>query len=289
MKRGLKECGRSRKGAQMERTTADAVNAYYEEFMFGNIRPKMPLDKIGFCNFGYWKGVEDSIELAQINLIETLTQFFTNRTGSVLDVACGKGASTRYLTKYFDPRRVTGINISETQLNVCKVLAPGCNFQLMDATQLDLPDASIENVLCIEAAMHFYTRARFFKEAHRVLKAGGRLAMSDFLCDYDAMERRIRREPLPEDLQNTLIAAFPRDNYLPDLHAYRESLLRAGFRYVRVEDSTELSYDAIAKYEIRRAEREFETTRDVSALDRATDTAYENRTCIAGCMVYAIK
>jgi DNA-binding transcriptional LysR family regulator len=44
---------------------------------------------------GYWKGIQtDSLEVAQITLIETLLTFITNKDGNILDLACGLGASS---------------------------------------------------------------------------------------------------------------------------------------------------------------------------------------------------
>jgi len=274
----------------MERATLESVNTYYEEYMFGSLREAFPIDKIGFFNLGYWKGVEDSIEMAQINLIETLVSFFINTNGTILDVACGKGASTKFLTKYFLPGNITGINISQRQLEICELIAPECSFKLMDATKLEFPDSSIDNVLCIEAAIHFATRRQFLQEAYRILEPGGRLAMSDLLCDYDALENSIKNaEEIPERFKESFVAAVPKENYLQDLDAYREMLLKAGFRYVRVEDSTELSTRALENYEIKRAEREFQRTRNYLALDSIMKAARQARVVTAGCMVYAIK
>jgi ubiquinone/menaquinone biosynthesis C-methylase UbiE len=84
---------------------------------------------------------------------------FPHRNGSVLDVACGKVASTRLLLCNYDPCNVTGINISEKQLATGREMAPGCRSLKMDATHLTFPDNSIDNVLCVEAAFHFNTRA----------------------------------------------------------------------------------------------------------------------------------
>ena len=102
----------------MDKTNVETVNEFYDGYMFGN-RP-LAFDKIGFFNFGYWDEIHASVELAQINLIETLASFFVHKEGNILDVACGKGASSQFLTKYFAAEKVVGINISERQLQICK-------------------------------------------------------------------------------------------------------------------------------------------------------------------------
>src|SRR5579859_8059393 len=164
---------------------SELVGKMYDHFMF---KRNSLQNKLGFLNVGYWKGVEDSVELAQINLIETLAQFFVRRDGNLLDVACGMGASTRFMTKYFEPRLITGINIIPRQLEVCRVNAPECQFAQMDAADLKFGDESFDNILCIEAAFHFLTRRKFLQHAHRVLKPGGRLAMSDILFGQDVQK-----------------------------------------------------------------------------------------------------
>lgn len=258
----------------MDATLTEAINDYYKRAM--QSRAWRHLDKIGFINVGYWEGVDDSMEIAQINLIETLVRFLRNREGNILDVACGKGASSKFLTKYFDPRGITGINISEQQLEFCRMTAPECAFDLMDATQLEFADAAFDNVLCIEACLHFMTRQKFFQEAYRVLRPGGRMAMLDFLCDYDLLE---------EDRA----ARLPRENYLPSLDAYREKLVAAGFKYVRVDDCTDKTIKAAADYMIRRMESEFDKSPDADVLQDITRTKRLAQSLFSGALVYAIK
>jgi len=70
----------------------------------------------GFYNFGYWEGGARSQREASEALVDELVGRISNRAGRILDVACGPGASTRRLLRYYAADKVTGINISEGQL-----------------------------------------------------------------------------------------------------------------------------------------------------------------------------
>jgi MPBQ/MSBQ methyltransferase len=103
-------------------------------------------------------------------------------------------------------------------------LAPGCTFEVMNATELDFPDNHFDAVICIEAACHFDTRDKFFEEARRVLKPGGSLALSDMLF----------RTIIPSEF-----GQVPRANLLASIAEYRARLAAAGFVSIEVTDATE--------------------------------------------------
>ena len=82
-----------------------------------------------------------------------------------LDVACGTGFVTRFL-----PGEVTGLDQSESMLEVAREQAPVATFVQGDGIQLPFDDASFERVF----TSHFYghleegDRKRFLAEARRV-------------------------------------------------------------------------------------------------------------------------
>jgi glyoxylase-like metal-dependent hydrolase (beta-lactamase superfamily II)/ubiquinone/menaquinone biosynthesis C-methylase UbiE len=204
-----------------EKTTV-LVNRWYNRRMY-SARAGARYEGSDFHNLGYWTVETRTQQQACENLMEMLLAFIPFKTGTILDVACGKGAATRYLLNYYSPRDVTGINISEKQLRTCRLNAPGCNFLAMNATDLRWRAGSFGNVICVEAAFHFVTRAKFLEEAYRVLQPGGRLVLSDIL---------------PSKLRNRPGSTTPTQTVM-EPEEYRNLYFRAGFEQVEVVDATE--------------------------------------------------
>lgn len=180
----------------------------------------------GFYNFGYWATGATSQREASEALVDTLLARLPNKTGSILDVACGLGASTKRLLRSYPPEMVTAINISDAQVATARQNAPGATVLRMDAVKLAFADASFDAVICVEAAFHFDTRAAFLAEAFRVLKPGGGLVLSDILF-----------RGFTSSISDRL--GVPKANLVPDIAAYRTLLAAAGFQDVKVEDATD--------------------------------------------------
>jgi ubiquinone/menaquinone biosynthesis C-methylase UbiE len=192
-----------------------------------------------FFNFGFWDNDTADQKTACENLIEKLVSFLPSTNGKILDVACGKGASTEFLLRYYAPQNLTGLNISSKQLKSCKTKVPEANFLLMDAVDLDFESNSFDNIICVEAVFHFNTREKFLKEAYRVLKPGGCLILTDIL--------------LTDWGKRNNLWWIHKNNYdLNDLRAYKRLYENVGFSGINIVDATQECWEShlksIARY-----------------------------------------
>lgn len=186
-----------------------------------------------YMNFGYWDSATTSRTIASENLLRRLVEPLHSRKGRVLDVACGLGFTTRFLAQFWEPRHICGINLGQKQIEACRVNAPGFKFLRMDAARMGIASESQDIVLCVEAAFHFRTREDFFAEAHRVLRVGGALALSDVL------RKTIHRNS---------VVGWHKENCVSTVSDYQALLIAAGFEIASTEDITERGIAAYLHY-----------------------------------------
>ncbi len=137
----------------------------------------------GWLNLGLWEG--DGSDRAEASaavrrLVATLAADLpVGRT--ILDVGNGLGEQDRLIADIANPQTLIALNITESQLRSGRAVLASAGAIAVngDATRIPLRDASIDGVICVEAAFHFASRAAFFAEAFRVLRPGGVLTMSD--------------------------------------------------------------------------------------------------------------
>jgi len=160
---------------------ARAVNTHYDSLFYNQAGIiGQAAGQTEFRNLGYWDGATNQHE-ASVRLQDELLAMIPEKTGRILDAACGMGASTARLLEHYAPENVWAINISEKQIESTRSNAPGANAQVMNAVDLAFEDDFFDAIECIEAAFHFETRRRFLEEARRVLKPGGTVVLSDVL------------------------------------------------------------------------------------------------------------
>jgi len=206
-----------------DRIMTEHIKAHYDAHFYTDILEEYYGHSL-FGNFGYWDASTANAREASENLMGHLMQLIPDKTGTILDVACGRGGTTQYLLKHYDAGSITAVNFSQKQLDTARQHLPDCNFACMDAANLKFADSSFDNILCVEAAFHFHTRKDFLEHAHRILRTGGRVVLSDVII-----------KPGGEKAMKT----FHEENYVPDVEAYFSMCKDIGFARVEIKDVTE--------------------------------------------------
>ena len=148
---------------------------------------------------GYWRtGKETSTEAADA-LAELVAERLDLKPGmSVCDIGCGYGETARLFSSRYGVF-LEGVTISESQFRVATARrAPGVSIRLCDWLQNGFPDRHFDSACAIESSEHIGDKQRFFSEAFRVLRPGGRLVVCAWLAKAGAsgLERRLLLEPI---------------------------------------------------------------------------------------------
>lgn len=151
----------------------------------------------------------------------------------LLDVACGTGSSALTIAEAFGCQ-VHGVDLSARNVEQAmraaaeRGLSDRASFELGDAEGLPAAAQRFDALLCECALCTFPDKRAAAREFHRVLCAGGRLALSD-----------VTRQPAAlsglDDLAGWVACVA---DALP-LGAYAACLQEAGFREVRTEDRSD--------------------------------------------------
>jgi SAM-dependent methyltransferase len=167
-------------------------------------------------------------------------------------VACGMGVVTKLLAARVGPAgTVVGLDINPGMLAVARAVAPLPNIAWLEgsAVHIPLPDATFDSVLCEQGLQFFPDKPAALAEMRRVLKPGGRLALScwcsvEHMLGYRALEQALARRIGPAQ------AALPALS-LGDADTLRRLVTDAGFRAVRLRIDAKMSRFQSAEHMVR--------------------------------------
>lgn len=166
------------------------------------------------------------------------TAFASLRPGeTVLDLGCGGGLDVFLAAAKVGPTgKAIGVDMTPEMIeraranaarSVAGKAADNVEFHLATIDQLPLPDASVDCVISNCVINLAPDKRAVFREIARVLKPGGRLAVSDL----------VTKQPLPQEIANDVMAYVGCIAGAISVAEYREGLLAAGFEHVDVRDT----------------------------------------------------
>lgn len=111
-----------------------------------------------------------------------LSEIAFPKEAHVLEIGCGTGAVTRTLARWPGVSKAVGIDPSATFIARAGELSkgiPNVSFELADGRSVTLGDASFDVVVVHTTLCHVPEPQKLLAQAHRMLKAGGWLAVFD--------------------------------------------------------------------------------------------------------------
>jgi len=151
----------------------------------------------------------------------------------VVDLGCGGGLDVLLAAARVGPTgKAIGIDMTPQMLERARRNADSAGvgnvqFHLAAIDQLPLPDASVDCLISNCVLNLAPDKPAVFREMFRVLKAGGRVAVSDIAL----------KKPLPADLLKDIMAYVGCIAGAVRIEDYRRGLEEAGFTAVQVVDS----------------------------------------------------
>jgi arsenite methyltransferase len=162
------------------------------------------------------------------------TAFANLRPGeTVVDLGCGGGLDVLFAAPKVGPSgKAIGIDMTPEMIDLARRNAArqglaNAEFHLAAIDNLPLPDASVDCLISNCVINLAPDKPAVFREMFRVLKPGGRVAVSDISL----------KRPLPPELANDIMAYVGCIAGAVLIDDYRRDLLKAGFDAVQIVDT----------------------------------------------------
>lgn len=131
----------------------------------------------------------------------------------VVEIGCGPGSSTRWITQSLPKAQITAIDLSwpylkQAQKNLAD--SPRINFIQGDGAKLPFKDAEFDawTSVFMFHELPFEERKKVLAEAHRVLKADGLLVFADSIQLHDNADLKWGLEQFPQGFHEPFYAHY---------------------------------------------------------------------------------
>ncbi len=154
-----------------------------------------------------------------------------DKNDSVLDAGCGIGGTSVFIAENTGAM-VSGITLSEVQIQQANQLASKSKssklleFSKQDFTKTKFDDNSFSKIFGIESICHAHKKIDFLREAYRILKKGGKIAVVDGFLERQNLS----------DKENKIYSKWLYGWGVPNLatkESFQNDLKKVGFKKIK--------------------------------------------------------
>ena len=133
-------------------------------------------------NFPKLEGIHTMCKYQCYMYIELLNQAnidITQPLGNLLDIGCGRGGGVSVYKKYFNFDHVVGLDLNPNQINFCKKIHSGIQFDQGSSMELPYNANSFDIITNVESANYYVDYDAFVKGLNKILKVNGLFLCAD--------------------------------------------------------------------------------------------------------------
>lgn len=158
---------------------------------------------VNFMNYGFAElNGKEPIQLSKkdeknrycIQLYDHVATGTELNNKNVLEVGSGRGGGADYISRYYKPKKYTGVDISSGVIDFCneKYNTSGLHFIKGKAENIPVSSGTLDAVVNVESARCYSSVKTFFDEVYRVLTPDGHFLFADMIEKDEVHELRTK-------------------------------------------------------------------------------------------------